>query len=460
MQMPCGGRGVCGKCRVILDGNASESNEAERRARSRLACQARLLGDCHAVLPLGDAMAQIEVDGIRFMPTENDVQEKAGAAVDIGTTTIALRLYDLHSGQAIGSSSALNPQTSVAADVMGRIGAALSGRLDELGSMASGAIKRLLHEACQGAQITEEDVTKLVVTGNTTMLYLLTGRSPHSLAKAPFDADDLFDREVSFLGLPCYLPPCMNAFVGADIACAVLAAGQCRSPQTSLLIDIGTNGEIALWKDGTLYVTSTAAGPAFEGAGISQGCGSMIGAIDRVWIEKGGIVAHTIGDAPAAGVCGSGLVDAVASLLKLGIVDETGATEEALLPIGGGVSLTPRDIRQVQLAKAAIAAGIYTLMEKAHVLPAEIAVMYIAGGFGSHLDVQSATAIGLIPAALADKAVVIGNAALSGASALLFGQSLRDEIKQIRRVSRHVNLGGNSRFNSAFVDEMLFPDSE
>ena len=158
------------------------------------------------------------------------------------------------------------------------------------------------------------------------------------------------------------------------------------------------DGRLALWKDGVLYVSSTAAGPAFEGAGISCGCGSIAGAVDRVWLEDGGIAAHTIGEGKAVGLCGSGLIDAIACFLENGMVDETGATDEDELPLRDGIALAPRDIRAVQLAKAAIAAGIETLMEAANVTADEIETLYIAGGFGSHLNVRSAARIGLIPA--------------------------------------------------------------
>ena len=242
-----------------------------------------------------------------------------------------------------------------------------------------------------------EALDALVLTGNTTMLYLLTGRNPEPLSHAPFVADCLFDMESRVLERNAYLPPCMNAFVGADISCAVLAAGQCDKDAVSLLVDIGTNGEIALWKDGTLYVASTAAGPAFEGAGISCGCASLRGAIDRVWLQDGQLRAHTIGEQRAVGICGSGLIDAVAMLLEKGEIDETGATESERLELRDGIALLPKDIRAVQLAKAAIAAGIETLMQSAGVGPEHIETLYIAGGFGSHLDVRSAAAIGLFP---------------------------------------------------------------
>lgn len=453
---PCGGRGKCGKCAVAVEGEISAPDAAEMRVGTRLACRTWLLGDAKVILPKQRGATQIELRG-NTVRVGRPISGKLGAAVDIGTTTIALRLYDLHSGSCIAECGMENPQTSVAADVMGRIGAALEGRLEQMQQQVHDAVQALLTTACQCAKCESEDIDALILTGNTTMLYLLCGRSPETLAHAPFEADCLFDSQIERSGRIFYLPPCMNAFVGADISCAVLAAEQCKD-RCSLLVDVGTNGEIALWKDGALYVCSTAAGPAFEGAGISCGCGSVAGAIDRVDLENGNLMAHTINDEAAVGICGSGLVDALACLLEMGLVDETGATDEETLHLRDGIALLPEDICAVQLAKAAIAAGIETLMETAEVTADEIETLYIAGGFGSHLNVQSAARIGLIPAELVGKVCVLGNAALTGAAMLLLDQECFAEIRGIAAHARQVNLGGNPIFSAHYMDHMFFPE--
>ena len=457
---PCGGRGVCGKCAVTLEGNVSAPNEAEQKAGTRLSCQAQLLGDARVTLADSRKTEQIEVHGINTPIDLSPMEGRLGAAVDIGTTTLALKLYDLTSGSLLGEAAMLNPQTSVAADVMGRISAAMDDQLEKMQQQIVGAIGNLLTEACAKAGQPEDAVDKLVLTGNTTMLYLLTGRNPECLSHAPFQADTLFGNWDKILGKDTYLPACMNAFVGADITCAVLASGMTENAATSLLCDIGTNGEIALWKDGKLFVTSTAAGPAFEGAGISCGCGSITGAIDKVWVEDGTVCAHTIGEAPAVGICGSGLIDAIAAFLAIEEIDETGATESDDLPLRDGVALQPRDVRAVQLAKAAIAAGIETLMESAGTSCDDIETLYIAGGFGSHLDVSSAAAIGLIPEDLASKVKVIGNASLSGSVRLLLNKESLLDAEEIAGKSSHVNLGGNPRFNEHYMDQMFFPETD
>ncbi len=460
VPQPCGGRGRCGKCRVEVSGEVSPPNAHEQKAGGRLACQAVLLGDCEVVLPSNQEMTQIQVDGQQLESALNPIPGRVGAAVDIGTTTMALKLYDLKSGTLLASAARTNPQTAVAADVMGRIGAALHGALPRLQRMATDAVQALLLDACQKAGVPDADVESLVIAGNTTMLYLLTGRSPLTLSRAPFEADHLFGEWVDLLGRKAYLPPCMNAFVGADITCAVLSSNMCATPQQALLADVGTNGEIALWKDNVLHVTSTAAGPAFEGAGIHMGCGSIPGAIDSVWLEDGVVTTHTIGDAPAVGVCGSGLVDAIAVLLQTGDVEDTGAANSPRFDLANGVHLLPGDVRSVQLAKAAIAAGIRTLMHTAAVVPDDLQVMYLAGGFGSHLDIASAVRIGLIPEALEGKVRVIGNASLTGATELLLNTARMPDLDRIAHSARHVELGGNPWFNEAYMEEMLFPEGE
>ncbi|MBQ4641065.1 MAG: DUF4445 domain-containing protein [Oscillospiraceae bacterium] len=452
---PCGGNGTCGKCTVSLSGQVSAPNAQEQKARARLACQTRILGDATVILPDSKKISQIETAVHLEYLTVASSQEGYGAALDIGTTTLAMQLYDLTSGKCLAQATSENPQRAVATDVMGRIGAALAGQGALLQQQIETAAETLLAEVCRKAAVEKAQVSQLVVTGNTTMLYLLTGQDPNCLSHAPFEADTLFDLQVSFLGIPTYLPPCMNAFVGADITCAVFAAGMCEDSRTALLCDIGTNGELALWKGRCLYVTSTAAGPAFEGAGISCGISSIPGAIDRVWVEQDSIQVHTIGGAPAVGLCGSGLLDAIAAGLQLEAIDETGAMDDPL-SLAEGVALQPKDVRAVQLAKAAIAAGIQTLLETAGISASDVEQVFIAGGFGSHLDVENAAYIGLIPTEFLSRVSVIGNAALSGAIAILLDESRKETVRQIARSSSHINLGGNPRFNEHYMEQMFF----
>lgn len=456
---PCGGRGVCGKCAVLLEGDVSAPNDAETRCGARLSCQAVIHGDASVILPDALPMEQIEAGQGTALSPAQPMPGQYGAAIDIGTTTLALRLYELATGKCLAVTTMLNPQTTVAADVIGRMDAAMKGQLAPLQASITEAIHTLLRTACAQADVPMDAVEALVVTGNTTMLYLLTGRDPFSLSRAPFEADCFFGDECTLLGKRCYLPHCLHAFVGADTACALLACSMLEKQETALLCDIGTNGEIALWHKGQLYIASTAAGPAFEGAGISCGCGSIPGAVDQVTVENGKLRIHTIGDKRAIGLCGSGLVDAVAALLETEVIDETGAMDDDEYALAPGVTLTQRDVRTLQLAKAAMAAGMDSLLLAASCPESEVAAVYLAGGFGSHLSMTSAAKIGLISPSLAHRVQVLGNAALQGASMLLMDEALRANTASMHHQAQHVRLDGNAYFSQRYVDAMMF-DSE
>ena len=460
VDRPCGGRGVCGKCLADVEGEVSPLNEAERKAGGHLICQTTLYGDADffADRSARRDLSEIETSSLSYRGPLDPMPGSFGFAVDIGTTTVVVQLYDLSTGACLSESSERNDQITVAADVMGRIEHALKGELGNLNSQILSQVRRLMDDCLAKAKLSDADAPSAVLTGNTTMLYLLTGRDPEPLSHAPFDADCLFGTEAELFGKTVYLPPCMSAFVGADIACAVLSSSMCSLKETSLLCDVGTNGEMALWLNGSLYVCSTAAGPAFEGAGISCGCSNIPGAVDRVTVENGKITAHTIGDKAAAGVCGSGLIDAVACMLETGELDETGYLEDDF-NLSGSVYLSPADIRAVQLAKAAIAGGMQTLLESAETDVTDLKKLYLAGGFGNHMNVRSAARIGLIPDGIQELSVPIGNAALSGAVMLLLNQGLRDEIASIAKNAKTIALGGNPRFNQNYVEHMMFPET-
>ena len=500
MPHPCGGRGTCGKCMIEIVGEVSQPDEKEKNLGCRLSCRTRLYGDATVKLSGNTDVAaegtcrdipgtdmykeQEEADAgeltagafLQRSTEKNAGAGKAGigAAVDIGTTTVALAVFDLFTGKCLAIETMLNPQSTVSADVIGRITAAGEGRLEELTKMITGCIETLAEKSGY-----REKIDKWCVTGNTTMLYLFSGKDPKDLAVAPFHAEYLFGEESTFLGKPLYLPACMEAFVGADVTCAVLDSGMCDRDETALLCDIGTNGEIVLWKNGKLYATSTAAGPVFEGVGISCGCQSVEGAVEsvrlvgepetstpetakgsgeneRVYKEKNGLQIKTIGGAKPVGLCGSGVIDAVACLLENGTIDETGAMEAEKAVICEEIALTQKDIRQVQLAKAAIAAGIKTLLMLSDTKEEEVTAFYIAGGFGSHLNTDSAIRIGLFPKALRKNVKVLGNGALNGAAALLTQEELKEKINEIASEAVCVNLGGMQEFNDKYIDEMFF----
>ena len=473
--MPCGGHGKCGKCLITVKGEVSAPSDDEKRILSaqelergvRLACRTTVLGDC-TVTTAEQGKGQIVTDGRFPASMKNRPLSPAfstyGVAIDIGTTTLAARLFD-GAGQLLSETSRLNPQSVWGADVISRMEAALAGNAQKIAKVIRQALNAMVVDLAAAAHLQATDIQALVITGNTVMLYLLTETDVEPLTHAPFAARRLFGEtlaaaELSFTALhpetPVYLPPCIAAFVGADTTTATLASDLREIPETSLLCDIGTNGEMVLWHEGSLYACSTAAGPAFEGAGISMGMGGKTGAIDRVWVENGEIQAHVIGEAAPIGLCGSGLVDAVAALLDTEILDETGYLEDDPAVISAPVEITQEDIRAVQLAKSAIHAGMRTMIKAAKLSCDGVKTLYIAGGFGSYLDVKNAGKIGLLPEELVERVAVLGNAALTGAAMLLLCTDLRASCEKLARETRIVELATNPVFVNEYVERMMF----
>ena len=492
IDMPCAGNGRCGKCRVRVSGEVSGPDETERRLLSeeeirngiRLACRVRVLGPCRAELA-ERREAEILLDGgsrdraeaekrkagesaemDRTKKRGTDPSRRAlfrryGAAVDVGTTTLAAVLYG-ENGE-LARSGAENPQTAFGADVISRIGKSLSGEGKLLAGSVRDGIGKLLLKLSGKAGIPVRELDALVITGNTAMLYLLTQRDPDALSHAPFEADWLGNEWLSGkdLGLPCeeakvYLPPCISAFVGADITTAILASGLCRKGSGRMLADIGTNGEIALWKDGKLTCCSTAAGPAFEGAGLSMGMRGEEGAVSHVCLKNGQMHAEVIGNAAPAGICGSGVIDAVRCLLESGQMDETGYLEDGDAVIAGDVKLTQQDIRMVELAKSAVCAGMKTMLHCAGMKTEDLKELLVAGGFGNYLRLDSAVKIGLILPLPENRITVCGNAALQGACLLLQDETLRGEAERLAACAHTVSLAADPYFQECYMEGMLF----
>jgi len=473
-DLPCGGRGACGKCRVGASGAIEPPDETEKtllkdalQRGTRLSCRARIAGDCVVTLQ-NQAGMQISSGKESRTAQFHPLYQNYGVAGDIGTTTLAAQLY--RNGSLICDTVASNPQSAYGADVMTRIGASLAGQSDILQRAVVDGIEAMIERMTSDCGIDKSNIDGMVLTGNTTMLYLLTGRNPETLSHAPFAADCLFDMEYSARDLgfsfdaTCYLPMCIAAFVGADISTAILSSGMLERDETALLVDIGTNGEMALWHEGKLLCCATAAGPAFEGAQIECGCHGIPGAVDHVWVEEQRLNYHTIHDAEAVGICGSGIIDAVAALLENETIDETGRmvlpdleiNGQSVAKIASAVYVTQKDIRSVQLAKSAICAGIRTLLHITKVSAAQVKTFYIAGGFGSFIDLKSAAEIGLFPAELIDVARVIGNAAETGAAMLLQDQSLLYGLNEVLYDAAAIDLSANSYFMDQYVEGMCF----
>jgi len=390
--------------------------------------------------------------------------------------------------------TAINPQGRHGADVITRIEFEI-GQPDgnkKLQQEIAGLIDGFIAELCKGVGVDPvKDVVALSCAGNTTMLHFLAGVPARGIAVAPFTPGFLGPVELkpADVGLASMSPngavsllPCVSAYVGADIVADVYACAMHRTQATELLIDLGTNGEIVLAAGGKLYTCSCAAGPAFEGANISCGCGGVEGAVDTVKYDAaaGDIKTTTIAGKPPIGLCGSGLVDAVAALLETGAVDETGRIigpdddEEGVLPkavgervfelpdgmtavrLTEGVELTQKDVRELQNAKAAIAAGVDTLLGAAGIVAGDVDRVWLAGGFGSVINRHSAARVGIYPAELAERVRAAGNAAGVGACcALVSGRALGDMIKARDRM-QYIELSGLPGFMDAYVEHMMF----
>ncbi len=474
IEMPCGGRHACGKCMVYAKGAFQEPSETEKELLGaerleqgiRLACFLEAVpdGEIRALHKRQDSDDTICLEGAGGEHSRAPLRlyRHLGAAVDIGTTTIAASLYQ--DGVLAGSKGAWNPQSVLGADVISRIEASLEGKAQQLAALVRGAISQLLDSLAERVRERAEDIETVVITGNTAMLYFLTGKNPYALSRAPFEADELFGIWMSgeALGLCCkdadvYLPRCISAFVGADITTAILGSGICNTEQTAMMTDVGTNGEIVLFSKGRLVCCATAAGPAFEGAGLSCGMRGVNGAIDHVKWEDGAWKVHVIGSKEAQGICGSGVIDGVAALLESGLLDETGYLEDDV-SFEGKVGLSAADIRQVQLAKSAIRSGMETMLLLENRNSAELDCLYVAGGFGSYMSVESAEKIGLFPPIEKEKIKICGNAALAGAARILHDSACEKESAALAERAETVNLGGNPQFQDFYMEYMMFDE--
>ncbi|HIS68852.1 MAG TPA: DUF4445 domain-containing protein [Candidatus Gallacutalibacter stercoravium] len=494
LVMPCGGRHTCGKCRVKAAGGLVPAEEQELKLLGaqaagqgiRLACFARAIEDCEVWLQAGedDSAVQAGFLGAVFTPDE---KPGWGFAVDIGTTTVVVYLYRLGQAQPVGTIGRMNGQRRFGADVISRIEACNQqgqpGR-DEMQRSIVGQLNEMFAQALQEHTVPASEVKRVVITGNTTMLHFLMGYDAAGIAVSPFTPQSLFGEETAAGGLfpalqnaSLFLPRCVGAYMGADVMCAVLASGMTKKEQCSLLVDVGTNGEMALWRQGKLITCSTAAGPAFEGAEITMGMTASRGAVNDVRLQDGKIVCTTIGDEPAKGICGTGIISAIALLLDLGIIGDSGLIEQedhdftdligesdewgVFVRLGdSGVVLTQQDVRNIQLAKAAICAGLLTLAHEAGIPMEEVQALYLCGGFGSYIDAVKAAHIGLIPAALQQKAVAMGNGAGMGAGMALLSDQMREACTALALEARDIPLSASPYFMDQYIECMMFPEQE
>lgn len=458
VSAPCGGLGRCRKCAVRATGELACEDGARLDGQTVLACRTRLAGD--ARVRVSESKAEILKTGVSA-GEETDGEAGLGVSVDVGTTTLAAYLVERSTGRVLASDARLNPQRPHGADVISRLSFAIASEENAalLQREILAAIDEMTRSMLERAGRAGEEIRCRALVGNTVMMHLLGGYPARPLAFAPFTPAYTALHEKELGGVRTILGGCISGYVGADTLAAALACGLDERDENAMLIDIGTNGEIMLKKDGRCFACSCAAGPAFEGAHIACGTGAVAGAIDHARVENGEIVYTTIGGGEATGICGSGLIDLTAALLERGDITPMGR-------MAGDVRLSERvylarsDIREVQLAKAAIASGIRILAEQAGAALADIEKVYLAGGFGNFIGLDSACRIGLLPAELRAKIVPVGNAAGSGSVQLLVSEQARRRAEALRQATRCVELAAMPDFNDVYTDELLFEDED
>lgn len=394
------------------------------------------------------------------MKWRNDLKKnEAGLAVciDLGTTTVEGALVDRSSGNILAAERVLNSQKTYGSDVISRIDACLSGKADELKNAVRNDVADLTDKMLKSAGIEDrlKDRIPSFIAGNTVMTHIFAGFDVSGLAAAPYEpvTTDFVETD-GFL-----LMPGLGAFVGGDVLMGMIASGAFESDEVTAFIDVGTNGEMAVGSRDGILAGGTAAGPAFEGGSISCGSPAKPGAISGVEISGRLVDVKTLGDEKPGSICGSGIIEAVSEFLRNGIIDGHGNMAEeydGVFTLCPDVTITQDDVRQVQLAKSAIRAGLETLVETAGIRAADVKRLYVAGGFGKNLNVEKCCGIGLIPSELKDKCVLSGNTSLSGTIKYACGEITNEMIRDVKVRTRTVNFAGLGSFRQKFIENMDF----
>ncbi|MDD5688381.1 MAG: ASKHA domain-containing protein [Elusimicrobia bacterium] len=503
IDAPCGGEGKCGKCKVTIIEGVSSPNSVEQKLIQqkelkkgvRLSCQTKIFEEMTIVVS-----EEMQLDRKKlFISTKplsqlDNISKNLGLAVDIGTTTIVGVLVDLESKKTLSVSTETNPQFVHGADVISRINYSINNEngLNILQAEVIKAINFIINKLTATTNTEAANIHKMTVAGNTTMQHLFLGISPKSLALAPYQPPvkgSYKPIKASEIGIKInadaeiYLIPNIGGWVGGDTVGMILALELHKSNKLKLAIDIGTNGEIVLGSKKRLITASTAAGPCFEGANIKCGMRATSGAIESVYIADEGVFWRVIGKVEAKGICGSALIDTVADLLKYKIVDETGKIQfkqelKAKLPPvllksiikhekeysfiltkskTNNVEVTQKDIRELQLAKAAIYAGVQILIKELGIKTDDIDEVLLSGTFGNYIDKANAHRIGLLPDVPLEKVKYVGNSACEGALLALISKEAREEAEDISKNTEYIELTNRPDFQNAFVDALYFP---
>ena len=522
LETPCGSRGKCRKCRVRVTGGdwpvtqaeRDQLSEAELEEGHRLSCQQVVRGDGSvAVVPellVSSAKTGISRLAAGDAPADPWYERRLrapggralGLALDVGTTTVVASLLDLDSGEELAGLSTPNPQGGFGGDLMSRLSYALGGQAarDELQGLVIDAVNDLVTRLCRRAGCRPEHILTAAVVGNTAMHHLFLGLPVEDLAVAPYvpartEAMELRPSQIGTgLGLhplaTVYALPNVAGFVGADAVAVMLACGlDDPAPEVRMAADIGTNGEIAIAGPSPnaggrhrIVCCSAPAGPAFEGGEISQGMRAGPGAVEGVRVRTGAggrpedLEIDVIGGVPARGICGSGLLDAVAASVRAGLLDPGGRlADAAALPpalanriaagpdgrgirLADGVLLTQKDVRALQLAKGAIRSGMEVAMREFGVEAGGIDRLWLAGAFGNYLHPEAALACGLVPAVAPDRLQPVGNAAAQGGRLALLSRSARERAEALGRMAEHVELATHPEFEAIFFEALGFPE--
>ncbi|MCL2226023.1 MAG: ASKHA domain-containing protein [Oscillospiraceae bacterium] len=480
VDAPCGGKGRCGKCRVRLSPQGEEI----------LACRTHVEGDMEVYLPEEMDMKIASAGGTKdlkfadrpYPPAKN---KRLGVAIDIGTTSVVAHLTDIGSGIRIATASGVNAQRPYGADVISRIQYCSDHGHMRLTTLVREQIESLIRHTCTISGERARDIGYISIAANTIMQHLCAGYSPVGMGVAPFEPISLFgDEHPTWENLPVgrncklYYAPAISSYVGGDITAGMLAANMDAVEGPAVFLDIGTNGEIVMKVGDTFYCCATAAGPAFEGAEITMGMAAISGAINHVNWEDG-LKLSVIGGKSPLGLCGSGLLDSLAVLLETGAVDETGRLLDPdevehdiashIGKVGGsnvfwlsrsekGVYMSATDIRKLQLAKSAIAAGIETLLQHAGITEREVKLFVLAGGFGSFMDHVSAARVGLFPESFLPITQTMGNTAGEGATLALCSDDARKTLEDMRNRCEYIELSTSKVFNDAFIEHIMFSE--
>ena len=459
---PCGGKGTCGKCKVRLL-HLPDSPEV-------LACQTPVTQNMTVRFLSDEGKSQVistksDLGLGQFPP---DSCEGYCVAFDIGTTTVVGYLLSVD-GQELGSVGRLNPQMTYGADVISRINYCLENTQEPLTTVIRSTLKEQILLLCEKQGISDTEIRTIAVVGNTCMHHMLMAIDPRPLVTPPYSPGEKRPLQVSAMELLGICPnaqvrvfPNIAGFVGGDTVGCMTALEFDKLTEPSLLIDIGTNGELVMTDGKKMLACSTAAGPAFEGAKISCGMRAADGAIDHVWLENGEVRCSVLGDAEPIGICGSALLDAIAVFLDLEDIGESGRvlTDDRLLHLKGNVALTQNDVNELQFAKGAIAAGIEMMADDLGLDLHDIQAVYLAGAFGNYMNPDSACRIGLIPAFLRERIKPCGNAAGKGSQMAAVSREAYEYANTLATASDFLDLAAQPDFQDTYVEHLCFEEEE